>query len=459
MISCDNCPHFCKLIALKNNTRHILFLVVFTLFGPTFLWSQTGFTLPKDSKGGKIKFELVNNLILLPVEVNNVKLSFVLDTGVSSTLLFGAAKDSLQLKQTSKVMFRGLGGGDEVEAIKSNGNNIRVGKAVDKEHSLYVVFNEDLNFSHRMGVPIHGVLGYDFFKNFIVSINYQKKIIRYDAPEYFRKKKLKGFETYPLFINKRRPFINNVTVNNEANMLMLIDTGSSDGVWVFKDDDITSEKSKNYFTDFLGLGLSGSIYGKRSRVNEVKLGSFSFEDVNVAIPNNDAIVNTRMLEERKGSIGSQIMKRFTVVFDYPNDKVSFKKNSYYDDAFYYNMSGLTLEHIGVSLIKNEITNTNALTRNAEIGGNGGTLFSLIPTYDIFIAPAVVVADVGDNSAAALVDVRVGDKLLQINGKPVYEFKLHEITSIFSSKEGKLINLKLERNGVELKKKFVLKKLF
>ncbi|MFT5678139.1 MAG: hypothetical protein ACI836_000904, partial [Saprospiraceae bacterium] len=40
-----------------------------------------------------------------------------------------------------------------------------------------------------------------------------------------------------------------------------------------------------------------------------------------------------------------------------------------------------------------------------------------------------------------------------------EYKLYEITSMFSSREGKLISLKIERDGERFKKKFYLKKLF
>ncbi|RZN75438.1 MAG: aspartate aminotransferase, partial [Winogradskyella sp.] len=42
---------------------------------------QNRFSLPVE-KSSKIRFQLINNIIVLPVELNGVKLSFVLDTGV-----------------------------------------------------------------------------------------------------------------------------------------------------------------------------------------------------------------------------------------------------------------------------------------------------------------------------------------------------------------------------------------
>ena len=444
---------------MKIKSLYIILIVVIGLVSSGSLWGQIGFKLPNGKKQGKLKFELVNNLVVVPVEINKVKLSFILDTGVTSTLLFGATKDTLELKNTSTVMLRGLGKGDAVEALKSVKNKVKVGRALDINHSLFVVFDEKLDFSSRMGVPIHGVLGYDFFKNFVVSINYNTKIIKYSYPDNFKEKKKKGFSTYPIHLEKGRPFINNIRINKGSESLMLVDIGSSDSVWVFDDVGITSENEHNYFVDFLGLGLSGSIYGKRSRVGEVQIGDFIFKDVNIAIPESQAIVNTRMLEGRKGSIGSQLMKRFNIIFNYPKSEISLKKNSYYDDPFYYNMSGLTLEHGNVSMIKTKVGTTRGITGNAQDGNSSSTNYTLTNQYKITIAPTVVVAEVRENSTAAMVDIRVGDKLVLINGKFAHEYKLYEITSMFSSKEGKLISLKIDRDGQRFKKKFYLKKLF
>jgi len=45
-------------------------------------FSQSNFEL-QNGKSDKIHFKLVNNLIVIPVSINGVSLSFLLDTGVS----------------------------------------------------------------------------------------------------------------------------------------------------------------------------------------------------------------------------------------------------------------------------------------------------------------------------------------------------------------------------------------
>lgn len=444
---------------MKKTYLHILIILLFAVFFSETLSSQTGFTLPEGKKSGKLKFELINNLIVIPVEVNDVKLSFILDTGVSSTLLFGATTDSLLFKNTSRVTFRGLGDGDPVEALKSTNNTVKVGKAFDQSHSLYLIFDETLNLSPRMGVPIHGILGYDFFKDFIIAINYSSKVIKYYNPISYTKKRSKRYKTYPVIIKNKKPFVDNVTINNMENLLMLIDTGSSDAIWVFDDLDIISETEENYFNDFLGLSLSGSIYGKRSKVNTFNFGGFSFNEVNVAILDSKSIIATRMINGRKGSLGSQIIKRFHVIFDYPNKTISLRKNKEFKTPFYYNMSGLTLEHNGISVVKNKRSTNNSKVGSYYNKNINESIFNKSPVYNVYLAPTVVVAEVRENSAADLEGVKEGDIILQFNGKNVYEYKLHEINSIFSSSEGKLVKFKIDRNGEILIKKFYLKKLF
>ena len=44
-----------------------------------------------------------------------------------------------------------------------------------------------------------------------------------------------------------------------------------------------------FFVDYLGKGLSGSVYGKRSKLKRFRLSDFDLNDVNVAYP--DSVFN------------------------------------------------------------------------------------------------------------------------------------------------------------------------
>lgn len=441
--------------------RKLLFFSFFFYFSVP-LFAQSGFLLQSNKKRDRIPFKLVNNLPIVEVEINGTLLSFILDTGVKSTILFSLEEaDSLQLRNTSPVLLQGLGSGGSVEALKSLKNKIRLGDAVDRDHALYIIFDSTLNFSPRMGIPIHGILGNEFFQNFIVKINYSAQVITIYDPIKYPLKACKKCEDFPLNFVGSKPYISLqiASENSQDQVTLLVDSGSSDVMWLFDDHDFIKESPKNYFEDFLGLGLSGNIFGKRARVPELIIGNYHLKEVNTSFPEEDAIMKARYYEDRDGSLGGGFLSRFNVTFDYGNKKIRLKKNRTFKDPFNYNMSGLTLEHEGMELVKEErgtAVNSNRANQNDNFTRSSVSIttevhFSLVPKY--------VVADVREGSPAALAGVQNGDEVITINGRPCYEYKLYELTQLFSTDEGRRISMELKRGNYNNKVKFFLKSAF
>src|SRR5690606_5249212 len=102
-------------------------------------------------------------LIIIPVEINGIELSFILDTGVNKTIIFNFLNisDSLQIKNTETIFLRGLGEGEAIKALKSTQNISKIGDAINIDQELYAVLNSNLNFAPRLGFPLHGIIGYD----------------------------------------------------------------------------------------------------------------------------------------------------------------------------------------------------------------------------------------------------------------------------------------------------------
>jgi hypothetical protein len=71
--------------------KRIALIFTLLLVVPNFIWAQ-GFTLASNKKHQKIRFELINNLIIIPVEINGVELTFILDSGVSKPILFNLSQ-------------------------------------------------------------------------------------------------------------------------------------------------------------------------------------------------------------------------------------------------------------------------------------------------------------------------------------------------------------------------------
>lgn len=437
-------------------------LIIFLAGCCASLSAQSGFYLEKNAKRDRLPFRLVNNLPIVEVEINGTPLSFILDTGVNSTILFSLeAADSIQFRNTSTVKLQGLGSGGSVAALKSLNNRMRVGKAIDNNHTVFIIFDTSLNFSPRMGIPIHGILGSDFFQNFIVKINYATEAITIYNPNKYQLRSCRKCEDLPLNFVGNKPFISlNVPRRDKSQeVTLLVDSGSSDVLWLFDDFGFLTESPKNYFQDFLGLGLSGNIYGKRARIPKLEIGRFTLAQVNTSFPQEDAITKARYYEDRDGSVGGGFLSRFTATFDYGNKTLRLKKNRRFGDQFHYNMSGLTLEHEGMELVKEErqaAVNANkpgqddSLIRNS-ISVTTEVHFSLVPRY--------VVVDVREGSPAAIEGVQKGDEILSINNKPSYHYKLYELVEMFSSDEGRRISLEVRRNGIVSRVRFNLKSVF
>ena len=143
-------------------------------------FAQDGFRFdnPKKKKIS-ISFKFINNLIVVPVEVNGTQMNFLLDTGVDETILFSLDdQNEVKLNSIEKIKLKGLGGNEAVEGLKSSHNKMSFKGYSDPDHDIYIVLDQSFNFSASIGIPVNGILGYHFFKNNLVELNYdQKRVI------------------------------------------------------------------------------------------------------------------------------------------------------------------------------------------------------------------------------------------------------------------------------------------
>ncbi|WP_377716629.1 aspartyl protease family protein [Pseudofulvibacter geojedonensis] len=407
--------------------------------------AQSNFDFPVEKKKAKIHFELINNLMIVPVEVNGAQLSFLLDTGVRETVLFNVKKvDSITLLNTRLLKIKGIND-EEIQALKSEGNTLKVGGLVCDNHMVYVALNQNEHLSSYLGKEIHGILGYHFFKNFVVEVLYQSQLIRV-FPEETYKRRWNSFEKVSLDIIKGKPFVNAKVNNRKVNLLL--DTGMSDSLWMF-DVDVNSLQNFGYYEDFLGMTISGEITGKRSKIEMLDFVGQVFKDVKIAYPYKEQLP-PELLEQknRAGSIGSELLKRFTIVLDYNNEKMYLKPNKWIDEPFYYNKTGIILRQDGEAV---EANKNNPLLKSLEQNN-----FISYVDLSYLLSPEFVIDHVRKNSPADLVGLQKDDKLIEVNGTKTFRYKLKAINSLFFDEENKRLELKVERKGKKLIKIIYLK---
>lgn len=434
----------------------------FTLlvFCVSFLGHAQSFELPEGRNSQKVKFQLINNLIVIPIEVNGTKLSFILDSGVSKPILFNLSnQDDIQINNVSEITIKGLGEGEPIKALSSKQNSFKLKTIENSNQLLYVVLDKDLNFSPALGIPIHGIIGYDLFKDFVVDINYASETIKFHRPETYAHKSRKKAETLPISIRNRKAYIEGqvfLKKDDEVPVRLLVDTGSSDAIWLFEDE-LIDLPEKNYH-DFLGEGLNGSIFGKRTKVNSINLGSFALQNAKAAFPDMQSFGSIKNLGNRNGSIGGEILKRFNIVFDYPNSRITLKKNSNYKKPFQYNLSGITIQHNGVRYVSESIADGRGVVKN-EDRNFGNVQILLENRTKISLVPEIVVSGIRAGSPAHEAGLREGDVVLAVNGKKIHRYKLQEVMHMLDEQEGKKVKVLIERANNDLQFSFTLKKLF
>ncbi|WP_439130340.1 aspartyl protease family protein [Polaribacter sp.] len=438
----------------------LFFILFFTLV--LELYPQKGYHFKNTSKNKeRIRFQLINNLVVIPLEINGKKLSFILDSGVSKTILFNITKnDSIGLNDVEKVALQGLGKGEPVEALLSKNNTVTLKNITNTNETIYVVIKDKFDLSAKMGITIHGILGYSLLRNFIVKINYRNKKIDFFNPKTYQPKKCRKCATFPIQFYRKKPFIDAQvqldTVGNElTNVKLLIDSGGSDALWFFEGTKKNIKTPKRFFRDVLGEGLSGAIYGNRSRIPKIKLKSFEVESPTASFLDSSSTINARTFKERNGSIGAEILKRFLVWFNYPNQQFTLKKKGSLRKGFNYNMSGLDIVYNGKQLVKEQDVSKITDAYNQKVRANNS--ISFITSFSYKFKPSYKIKGVLENSPAYKAGIRRDDIILKINNKPAHEYTLGDILGKLREKNGKRIKMLIERKGVKMKFTFRLEK--
>lgn len=384
----------------------------------------------KKSKTKKIniKFELINNLIIVPVFINGSDtMKFILDTGVSHTMITSLnGAPGISFNYAREIELFGLGSGRKVTAYHSFGNILEM-PGVQGFNQNIIILKEEFDYlSQSLGTQVHGLLGHDVFDSFVVKVDYRdQKITLYDR-HFFqtkrREKMLKKSKSIPLKIEKRKPFIQTTVIDEydqEIVAKLLVDSGASHAVSLFKSSDKRLEVPENSIYTFIGVGLSGDIYGHIGRVKRFTIGEFRFKNPLVAYPEEAAVNISNYENDRSGSIGADILKRFEVVFDYHGEEMLLKTNAAYKDDFKYNLSGI------------DVTT---------------------PMPDI---PVFEIVKVRKGSPAWIAGIEVGDHIVTINGMETSEFKLANIIQMLQSRDGKRLIVGIRRQDLVFSAKFTL----
>jgi len=379
-------------------------------------------------KSVTLKFKSASNLIILPVTINESDtLNFILDTGVRYPIITELPfVNKLNLNYMMPVEVQGLGEDKTLTAYRSGNNMIKLDGLVAYNQEVQMIIDENFQISHLLGIPVHGMIGFNLFKDYIVKIDYINEKLTLYKPEYYKYRDRKKDVILPLYFDGNKPFVRTSIVMedySEVPVKLLVDTGASDALWLSENSDERIDLPENHIVTFLGRSLNGDIFGTKGRIDGIWVGPLVLSQPIVAFPNSDLIDQLMSSNDRNGTFGAEILRRFFVTIDYHNQRLTLRPTHEIKDEFNYNMSGM------------EIINP-------------------MPGLPIF-----TITNIRVNSPAYYAGLKVDDQILSINNSNHKSLELNDINLMLQSRENKKIKVKVLRNGEELKTSFVLKKVF
>ncbi len=379
----------------------------------------------KDFKRLDIPFEYENNLIVVEVLFNNIfPLKFIFDTGAENTIL--AKKEFAEILGIPYEREFKLLGADmktELTAYLIRNVHLHVGELVMPRHSMLVLADDYFRFEEMAGLEVHGILGADVFRNLVVKINFERKVISLTKRRYF--KPPKGYGSVPIEIFRSKPYLFadlQLKRDSVTRVKLLIDSGAMVSLLVNTNTHPDLHLPPNILRGNVGAGLGGFIEGYIGRVAALEVGSYKINEIVTNFQDIDSLMDRSILNGRHGILGNQILQKFHLVIDYPKETLYLKPNRKFKKPFKFDKSGLVVIAASIRLDSYLIHEVISGTPAAEAG--------LLP----------------------------GDKIVSINGWPSGFLSLAGINKVLRKKEGKRIKMRVNRHGIKMAFQFKLRKL-
>lgn len=364
------------------------------------------FDLEGNRKHVVIPFRLIRDMVIIHLEINGKgPFNFVLDTGVGLMLITDPKLvDSINVANKRTIKIEGLGKGDDLEAYITSPLNIQIPGLKSYDVGAAILKTDHFGLSNFAGIPIHGLLGYEFFNNLAVKIDFGDSSLTVSRPKdtrFFSR----GSKIH-LSVENRKPYLQaKVTYTNgtKSTDKLIFDLGAGHPLSL---ENIIEKHGlpDKFISANLGMGLTGPIEGFLSRVKEVDIGKFKVKDVVTSFPINKP--GQQPEEQRDGNLGMGLLKRFTMIVDYPDSALYLKPGYNINDVYEHDMSGLEYYSSGDEL-------NHVIISRVEPGSPGD---------EIGLEP--------------------GDEIMAINFKPVAKMTLEEIDGLFKSKPERTLLLEV-----------------
>ncbi len=351
-----------------------------------------------------VPITLESQQLIVWVSINHhVAMPFILDTGGHAILTTGAAR-ALGLRGSGNGESGGSGSGTAALQY-TRVQTVRIGNA-ELHDQPFLIIDYPYSFYERGGrAPLAGIIGLEWFERFAARIDYARREITFSPLDTFQ---YRGSGTPVHFrFQEDMPMVQAAADGYPG--LFGTDTGNSGSVILFG-----NYLERNHF--FIrynhgyavrGSGTGGTNSAVRETLRRFTIGGHTVYNIPSAFTQMKAGSFSSWTEA--GNIGYAVLSRFIPTYDYAHETLYLDPNPH--------AQSLAKNRSGLGFSKDE---PNAIT----------------------------VTSVQPGSAAAISGITAGDRITELNGRPVTRISYSDFFALVTGPAGTPLRLRLQHGNTE-----------
>lgn len=290
-------------------------------------------------------------VMVVRAKLNNIhdSLNFILDTGSGGISLDSATASNLKITLTpSDTVITGMGDSHKVSFAFNQTLHF---PGLDIERLNFHVNDYDV-LTSVYGEKVDGIIGYSFFRRYIVKINFDSSRIEVFSPGEIIYPK-NGTLLHPVFTTLP---IQNLTIKDDKKIdfNFYFDTGA--GLCFLMSDrfaensGILLRKRKPMMTQAEGMG--GKIQMRVTVIKMLQVGRYKFRDVPTYLYSDE--FNVTSYPNVGGLLGNDLLRRFNLIINYPKREIHLQPNAHFSEPFDYSYTGMAAYFIDGNILVDDI---------------------------------------------------------------------------------------------------------
>ena len=288
----------------------------------------------------RIPFDLRGNHIYLRGRVNDSdSLWIVFDTGASANVIDADVAKRLGLESDGVGRSQGAGGiveSGHIPSVTIRLPGLTLSGAPIASMSLSA-------FERQTGRPMQVIIGHPLLERCVVKVDYAARMLEIAPAEAFDYKGTGA--VLPLTFDRNLPYVTaKVTLPGGKPLKgrFVIDSGSSQALILsprlIRDERVQEVIGKTI--EARGRGVGGQVPSRMGRVQRLEFAGVAFERPTTMLPVPDNAHIGAQKREMLGNIGGEILRRFTVIYDYQRRRMILEPNAQIGEPFEADMCGI-----------------------------------------------------------------------------------------------------------------------